>query len=249
MLARTIVALSRHSRQNLEGYDIVLLACEGDTFDPAESTLANTNKTPTAKQAVHDWLDEGGKIFASHYQYTWFRNSPATDFRGLADWLGGSAGYDKGNYAVDSTFAKGEVLAQWLDVVGALSGTQIALQQVGESVGKVGPAAQRWIFNPNADAQSSGGGRTGDVKYFTVDAPIGGTGNGEAGAAAMTSYCGKAVFTDLHAGGSPAGDVPAGCSGGPLSAQLKALEFLFFDLAACVADDRLPPPPPPQSIR
>jgi hypothetical protein len=62
-------------------------------------------------------------------------------------------------------------------------------------------------------------------------------------------YCGKAVFSDLHAGGSPMGNIPGVCAGPPLTAQLKALEFLFFDLSACVSNDSLPPPPPPQPTK
>jgi hypothetical protein len=62
-------------------------------------------------------------------------------------------------------------------------------------------------------------------------------------------YCGKAVFSDLHAGGSPMGNIPGVCAGPPLTAQLKALEFLFFDLSACVSIDSLPPPPPPQPTK
>ena len=65
-----------NSKANLEAYDIVLLACEGDTFDPAESNNGTTNKTTSSKQALHDWLDEGGKVFATHFHYTWFKNGP-----------------------------------------------------------------------------------------------------------------------------------------------------------------------------
>jgi hypothetical protein len=42
---------------------------------------------------------------------------------------------------------------------------------------------------------------------------------------------------------------PLACRQGPLSPQEKALEFLFFDLTACVSPDNLPPPgPPPPTI-
>jgi hypothetical protein len=37
---------------------------------------------------------------------------------------------------------------------------------------------------------------------------------------------------------------PEACKQGTLSAQEKALEFMFFDLTACVSPDNLPPPPP-----
>ena len=37
---------------------------------------------------------------------------------------------------------------------------------------------------------------------------------------------------------------PEVCRQGALSGQEKALEFMFFDLTACVSPDNLPPPPP-----
>jgi hypothetical protein len=38
--------------------------------------------------------------------------------------------------------------------------------------------------------------------------------------------------------------VPTTCDTQPLTAQEKALEFLFFDLSLCVQDDSLPPEQP-----
>ena len=83
------------SKASLEKYDIVLLACEGDTFD---STVdggllggGSANVTPAGKQAMHDWLGEGGKVFSTHFHYTWFMNGPP-DFQGVASWKGYSLG-------------------------------------------------------------------------------------------------------------------------------------------------------------
>jgi hypothetical protein len=77
-------------------------------------------------------------------------------------------------------------------------------------------------------------------------------GPGDAGPAEMSgpTYCGKAVFTDLHTSSSlfsMVNSIPNGCSGAPMTAQQKALEYLFFDLSACVSVDSVPPPalPPP----
>jgi hypothetical protein len=225
-----------NSKSNLEAYDVVLLACEGDTYDPAESSERITNKTTSAKTALHDWLDEGGKVFATHYQYTWFKNGPS-DFQGVADWLGGSAGGDTGLFSIDTTFTKATVLGEWLGTVGVLSQGQIGLTEVGESVGQVKAPTQRWIYNPGTDVQS---GLSNDTKYMSFLTPIGGVPS-DAGA----QYCGKAVFSDLHASGSPVRTIPDSCPGPPLSAPLKALEFLFFDLSACVSNDSLAPPGPP----
>src|SRR5262249_1746626 len=156
-----------------------LLACEGKTFDPDDSDSGGGgggggggagNKSAASKQALHDWLDEGGKVFATHYHYTWFKNGPA-DFKATANWLGSSGGDDDGAYAIDTTFPKGKVFSEWLGTVGALTNGQINLTQVAESVGTVKGATQRWIYNPNADTQSTGNGMTNDVKYMSILTP------------------------------------------------------------------------------
>jgi hypothetical protein len=110
-------------------------------------------------------------------------------------------------------------------------------------VSTVTAPTQRWIY----DSSSS------NVKYLSLLTPVGGmpvssdAGNGNDTA---PSYCGKAVFSDLHAGGVgiplpiPSG---GGCtlSTGALTPQEAALEFLFFDLSACVSNESQAPPPPP----
>jgi hypothetical protein len=247
-----------NSKPNFEAYDIVLLACEGATYDPAEPSTGGfgggrgggTNKTTSSKQALHDWLDEGGKVFATHFHYTWFKNSPQPDFQGVATWYGSSTGSDQGLYDIDASFPKGKVFSQWLSTVKALTGSQIGLSSVAESVGTVNAAAQRWVYNPNADTQpGQANGKVDDVKYLSFLTPIGGTPIKQADAGeSPAQYCGKAVFSDLHAGGKPSGDVPGSCNSA-LTPQLDALEFLFFDLSACVSNDSLPPPPPPQPTK
>ncbi len=231
-----------NSKANLEAYDIVLLSCEGNPHDADDpDTRPPSNKTASSKTALHDWLNEGGKAFATHYQYTWFKNSPFADFTQVATWLGTSGGDQSGTYDIDTTFPKGKVFDQWLSNVQALTGSQIMLSQVATSVSTVNAPTQRWIY----EASSS------DVKYLSFVTPLNGmpTQATDAGGESSAQYCGKAVFSDLHAGGDPAGDIPMNCAGPPLSPQLKALEFLFFDLSACVSNDGQPPPPPPQPAK
>jgi hypothetical protein len=218
------------TKQALEYYDIVLLACEGSEN--------NQSKPASAMTAMHDWLGEGGKLFATHFHYTWFKNGPA-DFQGVATWLGSSVGLGSGNYSIDTSFFKGQILHDWLGNVGALTGNAIALNGVATSVSTVNSPTLRWIYDTATTPN--------DVKYLSFGTPIGGVTAGPDSGAEGTRYCGKAVFTDLHAGGAPSGDVPATCSGADLTSQEKALEFLFFDLSACVTNDFKPPPPPPPS--
>jgi hypothetical protein len=230
-----------NSKKNFEKYDIVMLSCEGNPYDPDDpDSNKTTNKSATAKTALHDWLDEGGKVFATHYHYTWFKNNPDPAFQAVATWLGSSGARGNGApYDIDTSFPKGMVFSQWLGNVKALTGTQITLSNVADSVSTVNMATtQRWIYD----------GSNSETKYLSFVTPLGGIPlKSDDGGEMPPQYCGKAVFSDLHVGGSPAGDIPAACAGMTLDAQLKALEFLFFDLSACVANDSLPPPnvPPP----
>jgi hypothetical protein len=220
------------SKKRFESYDIVLLACEGDTYD-ADARVDGglnfggtaTNVTPVGKQAMHDWLNEGGKVFATHFHYTWFANGPA-DFRTVATWLGPSVGSQQIQGSIDTSFAKGQAFDTWLKDVGAL-GTSGLLPMTGVAASVWTVNAQttlRWIYDSTNNL----------TKYLSFATPIGGT-SGQ-----NPYYCGKAVFTDLHAGGAPMGDVPGSCKASDLSQQEKALEFLFFDLAACVNDTVAP---------
>ena len=138
------------------------------------------------------------------------------------------------------------VFSKWLGTVGALSGSQISLTGVAESVSTVNPPTQRWIYNPANDPQQN---MSNDTKYLSFLTPVGGIPKIVDAGETSAQYCGKAVFSDLHAGGNPMGNIPGVCAGPPLTAQLKALEFLFFDLSACVSTESQPPPPPPQPTK
>ncbi len=234
------------SKKTFENYDIVLLACEGDTFDPdanpdggAMFGGTRANVTTAGKQYMHDWLNEGGKVFATHFHYTWFANGPA-DFRPIANWLGSSIGSGKCNCSIDTSFPKGQTFHDWLNAVGGLTtGGTVSLTGVAKSVAAVNAPTSRWIYD-NSDSET---------KYMSFETPIGGKvvpADPDAGTPETKAYCGKAVFSDLHAGGSPSGDVPGSCKTTDLTAQEKALEFLFFDLASCVQDDAKPIVMPPK---
>jgi hypothetical protein len=216
------------TKADLEAYDITILACEGGEHTETKSTSDIQN--------MHDWLNEGGKVFATHFHYVWFKNGP-TDFQNAATWLGFSAAFGLGQqYTIDTSFPKGKVLHDWLANLGLLNGNTIPLNFVANSVSTVNPPTQRWIYDSS-----------NNVKYLSLLTPVGGAPKAaDSGAEAPKSYCGKAVFTDLHAGGAGNNnDVPGSCGTGALSPQEAALEFLFFDLSACVYNESQPPPAPP----
>jgi hypothetical protein len=215
------------SKSNLEYYDIVLLACEC-----TENQANKPDKAP-----LHDWVNEGGKVFTTHYQYTWFKDGPP-DFQHIANWNTGAttvdAGSASGPFRVDTTFPKGEALYDLLANRALYANGTVPLNppDVKTSVGSVNPPTVRWIYDTSETPNN--------VKYMSVDTPIGGV-SGQ-GTSASPQYCGKAVFTDIHTSGTPQGDIPSGCASATMTPQQKALEFLFFDLSACVQSDTAAPP-------
>jgi hypothetical protein len=204
----------------MAAYDMVMLSCECSEYN---ENKGGTN--PGARQAMWDYANMGGRIFATHFHYTWFKNSPQQDWKNLANWGGGSYGGDD-TYDVDQTFPKGQALAQWLMNVNASSSMgKIQLTDVTDSLSSVKAPAQSWIAH----------GTNKDTRYFSFNAPTD---------APEDQQCGRAVYSDLHLMGISAGGqtFPQGCPApGGLSAQQKALEFMFFDLSSCVQSDSKPP--------
>jgi hypothetical protein len=238
------------TQAQLMPYDAVLLSCEGgETF----------NANPPALEA---YLDAGGRVFASHYHYSWFAGplgsgqgyaSPADWGGNLASWSVAFAQTPIGNTPIGSVidqtlngsaspFPKGVAFFQWLGGVGALGAYQapqneLAIYQprYNAQVGPSNTPSQPWI---TSDSSSTLPGAT---MYFSFDTPVQTSAAGADGGA--PAYCGRAVFSDLHVGGITIdGTQPPGtCKQTDLSPQEKALEFMLFDLASCVIPDTAPP--------
>jgi hypothetical protein len=80
---------------------------------------------------------------------------------------------------------------------------------------------ERWVYRQNAGSQFPQ-----MFQFLTpVEAPAG-------------DRCGKVVFSDMHVSAPSSSDpdvpYPGGCMGTDLTAQEKALAFMFFDIASCV---------------
>ena len=207
-------------------YDVVLFSCEGHE-------TANMNQ-----QALFDYAAMGGRVFASHYHYAWFNTGPF-GAANLAKWKTGGHTIADLKATIETTlpdgtpFPRGQALKDWLGGVGALVGGElpISFARHNANVTLANTPSVPWI---TADDQSDSAGAT---QYFSADTPLG-TASGEA--------CGRVVYTDLHVGAASAdygfdgthvpgsAVVPDGCVDGKLSAQEDALEFMLFDLSACI---------------
>jgi hypothetical protein len=207
----------------MSAYDMVMLSCECSENNDNKGGAVGR---PGARAAMIDYAAKGGRIFATHYHYTWFKNSPDQDWQHVANWNASTGG--SGMYDVDTSFPKGQAFADWLVGVNASSTAgKIQLTDVTDSLAGVNAPAQAWIKKSD-----------NVVRYFSFNAPIG---------ADDSAQCGRAVYSDLHLMGISAGgqSFPSGCPApGGLSAQQKALEFMFFDLSGCVQSDSTPPQQP-----
>jgi hypothetical protein len=228
------------SDADLMQYDLVLLSCEG----------AETKNMK--QQNLLDYVNGGGRVFASHFHYSWFDTGPFAAFN-LAKWTTGSQDIGNINGAIQTTyqggaFPKGVAMHDWLANVGALTNDLLPIDVARHNANVTAanePPSVPWIVESPGTA----------TEYFSFDTPVATQGTaGDAGA-----VCGRVVYSDLHvgaasgdygeaigsAGSVPAGAiVPTGCANNPLSPQEEALEFMIFDLSSCLTQVGLPPAPP-----
>jgi hypothetical protein len=230
-------------------YDVIVMSCEGSTNDFI------TMKPQTSVDNVANYANTGGRLFLSHLHFYWLKNRP-TDFALTGNIIGNlTAPPDGSILTINQTFPKGLALAQWLNGPGVNATPtlgQIAVNGPEHSVVSVNPPTTEWIYLPSnpSDNPKTGPVHRRSEQYFSFNTPVG---------TPEAMQCGKVVFTDIHikdSVGNTGGDdsnplkpFPTGCKVNETSPQGKALEFLFFDLSACILPDtQTPEPPPPPGI-
>ncbi|HEY4357578.1 MAG TPA: choice-of-anchor D domain-containing protein [Acidobacteriaceae bacterium] len=190
----------------LNSYDMLMLPCEGTPGPSARPSAELTN--------LVGFANAGGRVYASHYSYTWmWQNTP---FDGVASWTGNqNPGVPSSDTAtVDTSFAEGKILAQWLPLVGASSPAtpgQINVDMIKRDFNGINAPTQSWLTDNTNKA----------VLQFVFDTPIGNN----------TNQCGRVLFNEYHvettAGG---GTFPGECPTGAMSPQEKLLEYSLFEL-------------------
>jgi hypothetical protein len=214
---------SLFSGTNLNKYDIAIFDCEG---------AANDHDSYDAK--LHAFADAGGRVFASHYSYTYLRDND--DFAGTATWGGpqaGSSSFTTG--IVDTSSSKGQAFNAWLGYTNSYSTTYgngyIDIEDPRYYVqANDATNSERFVYTDTSVVLS---GTTIDeinaTEQYAFNTPVG---------AGADDVCGRVLYSAFHVavGGSTNNAIfPAHCSTGPLTAQEKVLEFMLFDLSACVS--------------
>jgi hypothetical protein len=247
---------------DINRYDVVMLSCEG-----SETTSPNS-------QVLADYVNGGGRVFASHYHYAFFfddtTNTNATQFPNVADWTlaynaatGAGTGSDSYSETIGATiqtklasgsaFPEGQALATFLANVGALGGGgaptgELAIPDgAGRYDGVVGPTNVSTVWAASDPATTNG--EPASSQYFSFDMPF----NAPKDDAGVPEYCGRVVFSDLHVGAASndyssgkKSTVPTGCSyPQKLAPDEDAIEFILFDLSSCVTPVSSVPQPPP----
>jgi hypothetical protein len=200
----------------LNNYDEVLFPCWGSEVIKNSNQLSN----------LLNYTSAGGRVFATHYSYTWlFQNG---SFAGTASWAVNANSWNSRTGTVNTSFAKGQTLASWMQLLNILdispSPPEFTVTNPRQDLSAVVSPSVNWV------SDTSGG----FPLHYTFDTPVGGS-----------NQCGRVVFSDFHvANTASAGTTfPNECTSGAMAAQEKVLEFLLFDLASC--GSTIPPLVPP----
>jgi hypothetical protein len=209
----------------LAKYDMVIFACEG----------GRSIEVPAHQQNLIAYANAGGRVFATHYSYTWLDN--VVPFSQTAAWNRRTNPQDPLMAMVDTSFPKGQAFAEWLVNVGASPtlGQLTIANPTRHNVDRVVPPSLRWIHGINMQDKTM----PPTVQHYTFLTPVGTPPN---------MQCGKVLFSDFHVEDSsnlmPGTVFPAQCNNNPMTPQVKALEFMVFDLGSCIQIDDEPPKVP-----
>jgi hypothetical protein len=151
------------------------------------------------------------------------------EWESIASWDWGAAQNESTQLTfVDESVPKGKSFAQWLVNVGAsTTRDQIQVNEPRYTCSaNDATKSERWVYVDPTQSTPLGKVSVQDLEFTTPQSVD------------EDQRCGKVVFSDMHvssgstsSSGTP---FPGGCATGDLSAQEKALAFIFFDISSCV---------------
>jgi hypothetical protein len=204
----------------MKKYDLMMMSCECSP-QPEQKPQPYMNN-------LKQYADLGGRVFMSHYHSVWIEGESGVPTHAPAVWPEVATcttdDYDTGTGIIDqANNPKGAAFATWMtNVQGSATPGTIVINESRQSCSAVdNQRAERWVFMPLSGVEYP--------QNFQFTTP---------NEMPKDDRCGKVVFSDMHvASGSTSSSstgFPGGCSATPLSAQEKALAFMFFEAASCV---------------
>jgi hypothetical protein len=220
------------SQATMEKYDALIFACPGGPTDKA---------TGIRNEALA-YANEGGRIFATHYNYTWLYNVSTPAANTFSSAWGTSVTWNpdvssslgKNDTGLVSTTASGGIFDKWLgtSTVNALSAVgpdRVAISSARfDAFGPVDANAELFISEYNPDNPVP-------IFHYAFNTPY-----------AQASQCGRVIFSDFHVSGdssSATTNFPSECTSTTFTAQEKILAYMLFNLTSCIVPV-IPPPPP-----
>ncbi len=191
----------------LKQYDIIALPCSSQPSDA------------TGKQNIGAYADSGGRVYITDLSQDVIKTG------GPAGWGNTASFTASGSYSnpamIDTSFPKGQAMADWLKNVGATpTKGQMNLTGTYARLTTVNAPAQRWMYSSST------------TQTYSFNTPVG---------VPDDQQCGRVFYSSFHIASGGGGTVPTSCSSGPLTPQEKALEFMLFDLSSCVQKDTATP--------
>ena len=245
------------STGSMSVHDIVVFDCEGLGWDDAFT------QRDAAGGNVREYVNRGGRMFASHFGFTWLSGNGAEPYSALdplGTGLDAAATWDNTTYAdltgtgvVSLVGAREHVspridrFAAWLSQHGVTSAPDYTfpITEPRSMAAGLGAASEEFVYrSPDVPAQADPPGYDTRVQQFSFNTPY---------AAPSDASCGRVSYSGFHVAAtagiaSPFENMvfPAHCrdalaNSGNLTNQEKALLFMFFDLGTCVGSEPLPP--------
>lgn len=211
----------------LESYDMVVSDCEAND--------RKSWRTDQDRTRMLNYVNKGGRFFASHYSYAWLENTD--ELKTTANWGGGTSGSSTLAF-VETGFPRGMDFWDWLVEVQAthsLNPKQVEIKQPRGYVTSVKNGSVSWV---TTKAGQTGHVNANTVQQYSFDTPVN---------APAADKCGRVVYSGFHVdevSTSDAKQFPSYCKAGELTAQEKILAFMIFDLGQCITEDGGPPPEP-----
>lgn len=219
-----------NSQANLDQYDAVIFGCAGSDHDHGG----------TRRGRVRTYANKGGRVFATHFEYTWIQDDATWSATGTWDTANARNSDSEPGKAwsseINTSPGKRYTFSQWLNApnVSALTGTappRIDIVEARNNVDRPVPSgSDEWITRYNDPAAPATA-----VLHYTFNTPWG---------SPPASQCGRVLFSDFHVsiGGTGSATFPNHCNtnGGALTNQEKVLAFFLFDLTSCI--QTTPPP-------